>query len=217
MRAQNARDQGAGAGAGNDPRQQALLEQCFDHAQVIETQHTAAAEHQRRAPVANIGAVEEVHFGLDIDERGVEIGQKAQGVVDFVDVLLDKALGAEAGAAVQGAAPHTAHIAVDALVQGKQEALVIVAHAQAAQAIQTQADLRVVVLAAVIDIPPAPRAARLVVSHRGLGPLGVTRRRGHVPVQFFELSRSHAASRYGARRAQRITPKNPGCDIGLSS
>jgi hypothetical protein len=140
---------------------------------MIEGEHPTAAEHQSRAAVADVRAVEEVHLLLNIDLVRVEIGEEAQRVVDLLDVLLDESLGTETRPAVERSAAHPPHVAVYALVQRKQQAGVIVAHAQAAQAIQPHADFRVIVLAALIHIAPALGAAGLVMRDRRFGPFAV--------------------------------------------
>jgi hypothetical protein len=57
----------------------------------------------------------------------IEIGKKTQRVVHLGDVLLDEALGAEAGAAIERTAAHAAHVAVNALVEREQQSVVVIA------------------------------------------------------------------------------------------
>ena len=113
----------------------------------------------------------------------VEFRQEAQAVVDLVDVLLDQLLGAELGAPVQRAAAHAPHVAVNTLVEGEQQALVVVACPQAAQAIEAQANLGVIVLAGLVDLPPTALARELIVLHCRLAPFVVARALVHLALE----------------------------------
>ena len=188
MGAQHARHQRAGTGARNHPRQQALLQQGLDHAQMIKTQHAPAAEHQRRAAVANVGAVEKIELLLRVDQRVVDLRQVAQGFIYLVNILFYQLLGAKPGLAIQAAAPHPAHIAVDALVEREQQAVVVVPRPQAANAVEPQADLGVIVLAGLVDLTPASLTRQLIVFQRRRAPLVVADGFGHCSLKLFELA-----------------------------
>ena len=93
-----------------------------------------------------MGAAEKIQFLLETDVIDRAAGQQLQGVDDLFHIVDDELLGAEQGALVQGRLAHAAHIAVDTLVQGKQQAAVVVAGPQGAQPVQTDADGNVVEL-----------------------------------------------------------------------
>ena len=182
-------DQRAGTGPGNHPWQQVLLEHDLDHPEVVETQDPSPAQHQRRAAEAHVGAIKEVELLLHIDLVAVQLREETQGVIDLVDILLDEALGPGAGARVQAVVAHPAHVAVNTLVEGEQQALVVLARAQAADAVQAQSNLRVVVLAALVDLPPALLSGELVVLPGRLQPHLVGVRLAHAVLHLLEFAR----------------------------
>ena len=105
---------------------------------------------------------------------------------DFVHVVFDQLLGACAGLFVELVVAHTAHIAVDALVEGEQQAHIVVTGTQAAQTVQPAADGGVIVELGLVHLAPALHTAGGVVFLRqrppflvGLGPV-------HLLVQPFE-------------------------------
>ena len=155
---------------------------------MIKTQHAPAAEHQRRAAVANVGAVEKIELLLRVDQRVVDLRQVAQGFIYLVNILFYQLLGAKPGLAIQAAAPHPAHIAVDALVEREQQAVVVVPRPQAANAVEPQADLGVIVLAGLVDLTPASLARQLIVFQRRRAPLVVADGFGHCSFKLFELA-----------------------------
>ena len=110
-----------------------------------EAQYAATAQHQCRAPVAHVTAVEKVEFLLGGDNVVRKLGQQPEGVVNFLNILLYELLGARLGLPVKHAFTHASHIAVDTLIERIQQAGPVFLLTEFAQSVKTITDLRVIV------------------------------------------------------------------------
>ena len=84
--------------------------------------------------------------------------------------------------AIEPRPTHTPHIAVYALVQGIQQTAMVVPGLQAAQAIEACSDGNVIVLLAMVSLPPAVQALTLVIRLGCIAPLLIASLHLSVPV-----------------------------------
>ena len=65
----------ARTGAGNHPGQESLSKQLADHTDMQKAEHTTATEHQCRAPVTDVTAIEKIEFLLGRNDFVGQLGQ----------------------------------------------------------------------------------------------------------------------------------------------
>ena len=78
-------------------------------------------------------------------------------------------------ARVEAVSSHAAHVAMNAFIQGEQQTLVVVPGTQSAQRIQTQPDLRVVILACMVHCAPSRAPRELIMLFCCCAPLRIGR------------------------------------------
>ncbi len=166
VRAQERGDHRPGAGARDHARQQVLLAQGLDHAEVEHAHVRAAAEHQRRAAKALPGMAEK-HQLLGIGQFGdVVVAQVVQQRGDLGDVVVDQQLGADVRVLVELGIGQVAQVAVQALAQAEDQLRPVAGLAPGAQVDQALLDQLVLVIARDRVVLPAVQAFQRVQHHR---------------------------------------------------
>ncbi len=136
-----------------------------------ETQHRAAAEHQRGATVAVAGADEKVFLLGQRDDRLVHLVDIVQCAADLADELVDEVFGAQLGLVVQRGLAHATKVAVHALVEGEQQLVIILAKTQVADQVETLTNGPVVVALGGIRAFPVVQTVFMIVGGGELRPL----------------------------------------------
>ena len=108
-------------------------------------QHPPATEHQCRAPVTDVTAIEKFEFLLSGNDFFGQLGQQSERLVDFLNVLLYHYLGARLGLTIKHALAHATHVAVDAFIERIQQTGPIFLFAKLAKSIQSVPDLRMII------------------------------------------------------------------------
>ena len=124
----------------------------------------------------------------------VDFSEQIQAVDNFFDVLFDDLFGTDLGSLIELRSPHPTHVTVNPLVQGKQEARVVMSGAQGAQAIEAMADRVVIVIARLVPALPAIVARRLSVRLCSLAPFIESDGFRHSLFQLTKCTFSHGTS-----------------------
>ena len=153
-----AADNGTAARAGHDRRQQTLLPQCFHHPDMKIQQRTGATHQQRGAAETVMCPTEKFEFFLEADLLDLRAGQRRKGVDDLLDIVVNQLFGTEDRTLVEGGLAHPGHIAVNALVEGEQQAAIVVTGAHSPQPVQPDTNRDIVELGGLIAHAPAVHA-----------------------------------------------------------